>query len=113
MSYKKRAKTGWNAGKKYKEASNRSERLFEKQEVRQELEIEAQGDNFRYKHRRSPKSKTTLEKMQRDLIRYEKYARVFAGWYWNSDYANKLSLEYANKAKLLRKQIEELENETK
>lgn len=39
MSYKKRAKSVWSAGKAEKKSSNRSERMFEKEEIVQELDI--------------------------------------------------------------------------
>ena len=37
MSYKKRAKGSWNAGKLHKEDSNRSERQYSKDEIRESL----------------------------------------------------------------------------
>lgn len=55
MSYKKRARSGWEGGKGYKKKSNRSERMYENKEIRDELEEFNQGEEFRYKH----KSKVT------------------------------------------------------
>ena len=59
MGYKKRAKKAWNCGKRHKHDSNKSERMYESEQVRKELlEYEA-GDDFRHKH---TKKKKTTEK---------------------------------------------------
>ena len=50
MTYKKRAKGSWNAGKAYKKESNRAERQYEKKELDKELEIEEFKDVYREKH---------------------------------------------------------------
>jgi hypothetical protein len=49
MSYKKRAREGWETGKHHKKIANQSERMFAKEEIRNELnQIEA-GEEFREK----------------------------------------------------------------
>lgn len=113
MSYKKRARNGWSAGKKYKEASNRGERQHEKQEVKEELEIEFQGDDFRYKYKGKNKIVSDRKKLEKEIYYHEKWARIFGQWNWNIEYTRNLSEKYKRKAEELKKQLEELENENR
>lgn len=69
MSYKKRAREGWETGKHHKKIANQSERMFAKEEIRAELnQIEA-GEEFREKG--SSRKKTRLEKLTGLLARIE------------------------------------------
>lgn len=84
MSYRKRAKGSWNCGKDYKKDSNRSERIYEKQEIREELEEYEQGEDFRYKyHRVKPKSQ--VEKVESQIRWYEKALRRWKDYFDNND----------------------------
>jgi hypothetical protein len=49
MSYKKRSRSGYSTGKRYKKHSNRTERQYEKDEIRQQMTEITQGDEYREK----------------------------------------------------------------
>jgi len=50
MSYKKRARDGWNCGKDHKDRSNKEERTYAKEEISQAIDEYEAGDEYRYKH---------------------------------------------------------------
>lgn len=69
--YSKRAKNGWRCGKNHKREANKEERIYAKEDIRQELEQYEQGEDFRYKH----SSKSTPNKkhqLQSQILHYEK-----------------------------------------
>lgn len=76
MSYKKRAKGSWNSGKAHKEESNRSERQYSKDEIRDELEKLEQGEEYRTKGK-SKKKPNKLQRLKNKLFKDEKYLRIF------------------------------------
>lgn len=80
MTYKKRAKSGWSAGKAEKKSSNRSERMFEKEEIVQELNI-IEDPDYVYKVKTKKKFKNSKEKrrhkLEKSLRRAEKHLRLF------------------------------------
>lgn len=60
MSYKKRAKGSWNAGKSHKAESNRSERQFEPHEIQQALHELDPKFTYKYKGKRKRNHKERL-----------------------------------------------------
>lgn len=77
-TYKKRAKEGWETGKGAKKNSNRQERQYEKQEVREELAEYEEGEDFKYK-RKSQKifkgNKKLIHSLETKIARIEKWLR--------------------------------------
>ena len=69
MSHKKRAKVRHEEGKHYKKISNASERMFAKEEIRDELNQMEAGEEFREKG--SSRKKTRFEKLTSLLTRIE------------------------------------------
>jgi len=66
--YKKRAQACWNSSKGNKEISNRKERHFGKQEIRQQQKEEELGDKFRYKWKIPAKpTKKSIENKIRNM----------------------------------------------
>lgn len=62
--YKKRAKNGWRCGKYAKRESNKEERTFAKEDIRQELKQHNEGEDFRYRY------KTTITKNEKMRIEH-------------------------------------------
>ena len=93
MTYKKRARSGWNGDKK---RSNEKERQYEKEEIRQALEEHEQGEDFRY--RRVSRTPNKIKRLEYRIAWYREVDNnwtgrdVFGIWgrnYW-SDAAKKL-----------------------
>ena len=81
MSHKKRAKVGHEEGKHYKKISNASERMFAKEEIRDELNQMEAGEEFREKG--SSRKKTRLEKLTGLLVRIEFMRERSVGRIWS------------------------------
>jgi len=106
MTYKKRARNGWNTGKHCKRNSNNRERTYAKEEIKNELEEVIEGEDFRYRHRRSRK-RTWLQRLERILAWYDRYIEkldsnppIFS--YHGSDYYRKKRNELLKKIKELK-----------
>jgi hypothetical protein len=80
MSYKKRAREGWETGKHHKKIANQSERMFAKEEIRDELNQMEAGEEFREKG--SSRKKTRLEKLTGLLVRIEAMRERSVGRIW-------------------------------
>lgn len=81
MSYKKRAREGWETGKHHKKIANQSERMFAKEEIRDELNQIESGEEFREKgHSRK---KTRFEKLTGLLVRIEAMKERSIGRIWS------------------------------
>ena len=97
MTYKKRAKDGWNCGKYCKKQSNQDERQYEKKEIRNEIAEHEQGDDFRYKHLNKT-NKNEKARMESKIARYTRWIGERCGIYndwWISHIRD--SLEKAKK----------------
>ena len=81
MSYKKRAREGWETGKHHKKIANQSERMFAKEEIRAELNQMEAGEEFREKG--SSRKKTRLEKLTGLLVRIEFMRERSVGRIWS------------------------------
>ena len=79
-AYKKRARAGYCSGKGYKKESNASERMHEREEIKDELNQIAQGEGFRYKHKKKAKKRTELERIECQITRDDKHLRIMLGW---------------------------------
>ena len=106
-TYKKRAKAGWETGKGAKQTSNRSERVYEKQEIRQELKEFEQGEDFKYRHK-SKKPETELEKDERRLNWYKIKLQhwEYKTFYRGGDMFKSIVSRYKDAIKKLKKKIE-------
>lgn len=89
MTYKKRAKSGWNVGKSCKKESNRSERVYSKQEVNFELEMSQ--ESYLYKStsnkKKKPKLKdlkNKLEHKKKELAKFKKRSDNSGCEFWSS-----------------------------
>lgn len=105
MTYKKRARNGWNTGKCHKKNANSRERTYAKEEIKNELEEVTEGEDFRYRHRRSRK-RTWIQRLERMLAWYDRYIEKLdsnppAFPYYGSDY-------FRNKRNALLNKIKEL-----
>jgi L-lactate utilization protein LutB len=81
MSYKKRAREGWETGKHHKKIANQSERMFAKEEIRNELnQIEA-GEEFREKG--SSRKKSVLERLENLLVGIQARKERSAAYNWS------------------------------
>ena len=91
MTYKKRARSGWNGDK---QRSNEKERQYEKEEIRQALEEHEQGEDFRYRY--SSKNPNKIARLEYRIEKYKKYAdetKGHHGWWgfsWWIDSVKKL-----------------------
>ncbi len=79
MDYKKRARKSYSAGKSYKKESNRKERQYEKEEIRQAQQEILEGEEFRYhispsKVESVNKEKTKIENL---IAHKEKFLSFF------------------------------------
>ncbi len=72
-AYRKRGRSGWSAGKKYKESANRSERQHEKAEIRQEVEQHTQGEDYKDKYKKPARKKNDQARAE-SLINWYKQA---------------------------------------
>jgi hypothetical protein len=77
MSWKKRGKKGWLGKKTAKELSEPTERNYAKAEVKQALQEELEGDDFRYPHyKASPNPEKKLEgrvkSIKNNIIQWER-----------------------------------------
>ena len=116
MSYKKRGRAGW-VGRKEAKSKIRRERNYAKSEIRQELRIVEEGEDFRYKHK-SKKILTNKQKIEKRLAWYERVLEEWtrpnreAQWKkydhdsWFGRYVNSLR----DKAKKLKKELESYED---
>lgn len=101
MSYKKRAKDGWNCGKSYKRDSNKQERIYEKGEIRQAMQEYEEGEDYKYPH----KAKRTHNRKMQLENRIEKYERWIKDRTWMDGWwtehlkksLEKMKNEYAEK----------------
>ena len=72
--YKKRAKSGWSAGKKYKSQSNKAERQYEKDEIRQIAKETVQGEDYREKLGKRTRNKE--EQAENRVSKYENWKQA-------------------------------------
>lgn len=80
MTYRKRAKGGWNAGKAYKKESNRSERQFSKDEIKDELQEILEGEDFRYPHyskttNELEKTKYEIKSLEHRIVKWTRFVK--------------------------------------
>lgn len=123
MTYKKRAQNGWCKGKYYKNESNRSERQFEKKELREELEVYETDAEHIYPYKSSPSVKRArmtpaereINKYSKLLAWYEKLVGRYEGRTrtdvtdWASRFYNECKdkvLKYKEKINIIKKRIE-------
>ena len=71
MNWKKRGQAGWTGRKTAKEISKGSERQYGKQEVRQQLQEDFEGDDFRYTHQ-GKKVKNEQSRLENTIVWYER-----------------------------------------
>ena len=98
MSWKKRGKSGWVGKKTAKENSKGREREYGKQEVRQQLQEDFEGDEFRYRGGKKKKNEIARLEYSRDL--YQRWANEGRESWWGAD--------YQTQANHYQKQIDEL-----
>lgn len=92
MTYKKRAKSNWSAGKKYKPQSNRKEREYAKSEVKQSLQEEYEGEEYRYhinkrNTNKEAKLKGKIKRIEDSIERFKRYLDK-DNWTWHNDHIN-------------------------
>ena len=111
--YKKRAKGGWNS---CKVEANIRERNHSKKEIRQALQEEYEGEDYRY-----PKSTRKVYTMKQKRIRgvksqirwYEKMARSCRPWYYSitddgMDWYHRRIDDYKHKIKIYKEKLKKL-----
>ncbi len=113
--YKKRAKKCYNSGKSHKKDSNKSERQFEKEEVRDEMKEIEDGYKFRYKHA-SKKKRTKEQKIEKDIRWYEHFIERYtrANFIRSShckDLFFNLVHSYKSKVKKLKEKLESIRSD--
>lgn len=83
--YKKRGQAGWNGRKTAKEISKYKERQFSKTEIKQEMQEHLEGDEYRYRHKKSP-TPNEKARLEYNLSLYKKWAAAakargeMSGW---------------------------------
>jgi len=94
MSYKKRGKAGWVSGKEAKE-NIKKERMYSREEIRDIMKEEYEGEDFRYQHQ-SKKKPNKEEKIIKQLNWYEltaekwgrsRFSNIFDSRWFNSGIA--------------------------
>ena len=106
MSYKKRAKAGWNVGKGAKESSNKSERIYEKEEISEELNpTDMMGR--RMKKRKLSAVEKKIKRLRGD-IKHLQWCLDRSFYYWDNEESLKAKIKNAeDKIAELQEQLKE------
>jgi hypothetical protein len=97
MNWKKRGQKGWLGKKTAKEVSKGRERQYGDQDVKQQLQEDFEGDDFRYTGGKKKKNKLAQLENWRDY--YERRKKEGADWLFNN---------WDSQINKINKQIEEL-----
>lgn len=94
MNWKKRGQKGWLGKKTAKEISKGRERQYAESEIKQQLQEDFEGDDFRYTGGKKKKNEIARLEYSRDL--YQRWADEGRTAWWGSDYARRAK-EYQEK----------------
>lgn len=98
MSWKKRGKKGWTGKKTAKNDTKGRERQYADQEIRQQIQEDFEGDDYRYNYHRKKQNEIARLEYSRDL--YQRWANEGRESWWGAD--------YQTQANHYQKQIDEL-----
>lgn len=102
MSYKKRAKSGWNTGKKYKKESNKSERQYSS--------VEEERLDETPKHKKKKKKLTEKERLIKQLNYKEKYIKKFDNYNLSDEFFIRFKNRVSQEIKNIKRKLQELDD---